>query len=94
MSIPFKKKQSLSKKPIKIFLYLFISKKNIHTKKPQISNSYLIPLTNLAFLIWKKNWAFKNEKNINRFYLKNISQGYISIILYLKYLYYMYSYIL
>jgi len=42
----------------------------------------------------KKNWAFKNEKNINRFYLKNISQGYISIILYLKYLYYMYSYIL
>jgi archaellum component FlaD/FlaE len=40
-------------------------------------------------------WAFKNEKkNINRFYLKKIPQGYISIILYLKYLYYIYSYIL
>jgi hypothetical protein len=34
------------------------------------------------------------KKEINRFYLRNISQGYISIILYLKYLYKIYSFIL
>jgi hypothetical protein len=69
----------------------------MHTKKKtQISNSYLIPLTNLAFLILPENYfeRLQMKKYINMFYLRNISQGYISIILYLKYLYYIYSYIL
>ena len=43
-------KKTFQKNPSKYFCIYLSIEKTIHTKKAQISNSFLIPLTNLAFL--------------------------------------------
>jgi hypothetical protein len=55
LPIPLKKTISIQKTHQNIFVSIYLFLKNLHNKKTQISNSYLTPLTNLAFLIWKKN---------------------------------------
>jgi hypothetical protein len=47
-------KKTFQKNPLKYFCIYLSIEKTIHTKKAQISNSYLISLTNLAFLTLKK----------------------------------------
>jgi hypothetical protein len=57
----------IQKHPSKYFCIYLSPIRNLHTKKKtQISNTYFITLTNLAFQYERKNllWGFKNEKNI------------------------------